>query len=263
MILALIGVIGSLASKKLRARWPFFFGFFVFSFLAVCPGFYFRPHYFILFAPALALAAGVGLVMIGRGMAPKIPLPVTAVSLVVLVIISFGFPFIVGSGLYFKMLPESVSRAVYGRNPFPEARRIGEYIKEHSKEGDRLLVFGSEPQIYFYSGLKAATGFMYTYALMEKHPYARDMQKDMASEVEFADPRYVVQVSVPMSWLVKRGSDPFIFKWAEQYLKGRYRIVGWADILPAGETRYVFGADAADYKPESRFWLAIYEKNSE
>ena len=39
---------------------PFAVGFLFFSFLSVCPGFYFRQHYFILFLPAVALFAGVG-----------------------------------------------------------------------------------------------------------------------------------------------------------------------------------------------------------
>ena len=40
--------------------------FLLFSFLAVCPGFYFRRHYFILMLPAIALLAGVA-VSFGEG----------------------------------------------------------------------------------------------------------------------------------------------------------------------------------------------------
>ena len=38
----------------------FLLGFLFFSALALCPGFYFRLHYFILVLPAVSLLAGVG-----------------------------------------------------------------------------------------------------------------------------------------------------------------------------------------------------------
>lgn len=58
----------------------------------------------------------------------------------------------------------------YGLNPFPESLEIGRFIRENSAENDRIAVIGSEPQIYFYSDRRAATGHIYTYALMEDLP---------------------------------------------------------------------------------------------
>jgi len=52
------------------ARWArepgFFSRLFVFSFLGVCPGFYFRSHYFLLIVPAVALFAGLAVSWFGR-----------------------------------------------------------------------------------------------------------------------------------------------------------------------------------------------------
>ena len=59
-IIATIGLMSPLWNKKSRENFVFSTLFFVFSFLAVFPGFYFRPHYFILFLPAVALLAGIG-----------------------------------------------------------------------------------------------------------------------------------------------------------------------------------------------------------
>ena len=42
-----------------RLRWFLCSQILVFSFLAVCPGFYFRPHYFVFLLPAAALLAGI------------------------------------------------------------------------------------------------------------------------------------------------------------------------------------------------------------
>jgi len=52
------------------------------------------------------------------------------------------------------------------RNPFPESVEVG-----------RIALIGSEPQIYFYVGLIAATGCIYMYPLMENQPYAADCER--------------------------------------------------------------------------------------
>src|SRR5207247_1775584 len=50
--LAAIGLFVCLVNPRLRDRAGFLITFAFFSMLAVCPGFYFRPHYFILLLPA-------------------------------------------------------------------------------------------------------------------------------------------------------------------------------------------------------------------
>jgi len=45
-------------------------------------------------------------------------------------------------------------------------------------------VLGSEPQIYFYSGRRSATGYLYMYSLTEEQKYALRMQKEMIGEIE-------------------------------------------------------------------------------
>jgi hypothetical protein len=40
---------------------------------------------------------------------------------------------------------------------------VASYLKEHTEPEDHLAILGSEPQIYFYSGRKSATGYIYTY----------------------------------------------------------------------------------------------------
>ena len=58
-VVAGIGLSALLWNREARAHGFFLAGFLLFSFLAVCPGFYFRRHYFILLLPAIALLAGV------------------------------------------------------------------------------------------------------------------------------------------------------------------------------------------------------------
>jgi succinate-acetate transporter protein len=56
-----LGLIFIVWDRDARARWVFVVLFVLFSFLAICPGFYFRPHYFVLILPAAALLAGIAI----------------------------------------------------------------------------------------------------------------------------------------------------------------------------------------------------------
>ena len=47
----------------------------------------------------------------------------------------------------------------------------------------------SEPEILFYSKRRSATGYIYTYPLMEEPPFATAMQKEMISEMKGLSPR--------------------------------------------------------------------------
>ena len=92
--------------------------------------------------------------------------------------------------LFFEVSPVQVSRMVYGDSPFPESFRIADYLREHTSPDDKIAVLGSEPEIYFYSRRHSATGYIYTYPLMEPQKYARRMQEEMIREIEQRNPKY-------------------------------------------------------------------------
>ena len=111
---------------------------------------------------------------------------------------------------------------IYDLNPFPESIKIAEYLRDHTGPNDTIAVLGSEPQIYFYSSRHSATGYIYTYSLMEPQSYALSMQQEMIREIELAGPKYLVSVQIPSSWLGRPDSEALIFAWANEYLKEHY-----------------------------------------
>ena len=61
LLLGLVGVAGVIVlGRRTPGVRVFMFSFAAFSFLCVCPGFYFREHYFIVVLPATAMFEGVG-----------------------------------------------------------------------------------------------------------------------------------------------------------------------------------------------------------
>ena len=81
----------------------------------------------------------------------------------------------------------------------------------------RVAVIGSEPEIYFYSQRRSATGYIYTYALMEPQPYAQTMQREMMAEIESSRPEYLGWVGYDNSWNVRPLSDRAVFDWFARY----------------------------------------------
>jgi len=163
---------------------------------------------------------------------------------------------------FFVMSPSEASHSTYGSNPFPESLEIARFIKEHSEKTDRIAVIGSEPQIYFYSNRRSATGHIYTYALMEDHKYAWKMQEEMIREIESWSPKFLVYVNIPTSWLARPDSKKLIFKWFMQYQDKYYQKVGVIDILSLKQTVYRWGRECESYKPHSRAWLAVFQRKN-
>ncbi|HVC98378.1 MAG TPA: glycosyltransferase family 39 protein [Pirellulales bacterium] len=311
-VAAILGAAGLALGSGGRERNRFVYAFFFGSFLCVCPGLYFREHYFIVLLPAIALLAGAGCNavarFIGRAMAPgglfhrqqpskrrsasnpdsvgksrrgvgrpagghRFPLdgiparrerafPADAVAAAILVV-AVACAIWPQRGVFFFWTPGETCRAVYGANPFVESVPIADYLRSHSTPDDRVAVVGSEPQIYFLSRRTSATGYIYTYPLMEPQPFARRMQEDMAREIEASRPALVVLVNVPASWLAKPGSDPFIYEWAERFVRAEYEPAGLVDILSQERTEYHWGREAAGARPRSPIHVWILRRKSE
>ena len=254
------GLLAVVIVRRYRQWAVFAGGLLAFSFLAVCPGFYFREHYFIFILPAVAIFAGVGLAAID-GLYSRI-MPVLPR---VLITAAIGLS-IAGYSLYqqrmylFDNSPETVCKMVYGVNPFPESLRIAEFIRNNTGPNDTVAVLGSEPQIYFYSGRRSATRYIYMYTLMESHDYAPEMQKEMINDIENARPKILILVNISTSWLAEPNSPKLIAKWFDSYRSQFYDIAGAVDILPSGQTDYRWNKQTANYTPASEFWVAVFKK---
>ncbi|HOE67031.1 MAG TPA: glycosyltransferase family 39 protein [Candidatus Hydrogenedentes bacterium] len=258
-ILATAGLFALAWDKASRSQALFVTGLWVASFLAICPGFYFRGHYFVTWLPATALLAGVFFAA-AQDLLSKRPAPALHATAVVLAIAVSALTAYWQRAALFTAPLDDVSRAMYSVNPFPESLRIARYIRERTSESDCVAIIGSEPQICFYSHRRNATGYVYMYPLMEAQPYAASMQREMIRQIEEANPKFAVFVNVPTSWLVQENSILDILSWSQKYLESRYQVCGMADIAPHGETTYLWGEEAESRRPHSPYWVAVLER---
>ena len=259
-VIAGIGITSIFWNDKSRLNRFFLLTFSFFSFLTVCPGFYFRKHYFITLLPAIAMLAGIATKASIQWLYDRKIAPIVQIIPVLVVAGAIIYPVVKLGDFFFKTTPVEYCRLMYGLNPFPESIKIAEYIKAHTNKDERIAVIGSEPQIYFYADRKSATGYLYTYGLMEPHSYASEMQLEFIKEIETSRPQYIVFVNVTTSWLPRPDSDKTILKWAETFIKQNYTTVGLIDSVSADNYKIYWDEEARKTKPSSPFNLFIMER---
>jgi len=258
-ILAGVGLLTCSLNRSTGRSTGFLLGLFISSTLALCLGFYFRSHYFILLLPAVALFAGIAINNISTVLRHQI----TAVRFFPLLLLASCAVFLVVAqrDLFFLLSPIEASHTIYAGNPFPETIKVAEYVRDHTDPSDTIAVGGSEPQIYFYSHRHSATGYIYTYPLMEAQTYAHQMQSEMIHEIEAAEPKYLISVTIDVSWLHSPRSENLIFEWAHRYIAENYVAVGFINIIAPDRVEYYFG-DIPQQVPELGEFILIYQRKS-
>jgi hypothetical protein len=132
--------------------------------------------------------------------------------------------------VWFQLPMAQASKAMYLAEGFVECQEIGNYIRTHSLPQDRIVVFGSEPEIYFYAQRHSVSGYIYMYDLVRDQPYAPAMQREFMNNVETLKPRFLVLVQVGTSWMPwPKTTEPFM-DWIKQYPGQFYDLTGLAEV---------------------------------
>lgn len=258
--LAVAGLLAIPWFSETRKHIFFLLVFIICSFIAICPGFYFRPHYFILTLPVVAILAGALFYFLYRlSKALKFNRVVENILPVLFILVAV-FYFYTHHRFLFSLKPEQVSRAMFHANPFPESVEIAKYIQANSNATDKVAVIGSEPQIFFYSKRKSATGYIYIYPLIECNKYAQTMLDEFIMEIEKAAPKFLVYTSHSGTWIGNEARKNKIFSWYDSYKNKYYEKAGIVEIVNDSLTTYHWGENSLKYKVSGDEWLEIYKR---
>jgi 4-amino-4-deoxy-L-arabinose transferase-like glycosyltransferase len=248
-LLAAVGLSAVVWERRLHPQRRFVLLLALFSFLAIVPGFHFRRHYFLLLLPLVAVGSALAMELLTRKFARKgIPIAILVAALLVSVFQHRAF---------FAMTPNEMARELHAHNPFPESIPIADFIRDNTSPEDRIAILGSEPQILAYAERASATGYIYTYPLMEEHELAGQMQREMIAEIEQAAPELIVFVRVGSSWLQRSGSKGLLLEWFGRYSAG-YEVVGLVDIWEE-RTDYHWGPEVP-WPSKSASWIAVLKR---
>lgn len=231
--------------------------------LAICPGLYFRPHYFVLLLPVAALLNGAVVSAIERALERARISPAWSAIIALLLWTAAAGHALYRQRMYlFQMDASTACRWTYRDNPFPEAVRIADYIREQTDAEARVAILGSEPEILFYAHRRSATGYVYMYPLMEQQQYASQMQQEMIDEIEAVAPDILIFVNVESSWLTRPDSEQRIQSWYTRYGLRHYNLVGVVDIAYPRPTEYHWGPTAGNFPPQSSSFVLIHRRKS-
>ena len=165
--------------------------------------------------------------------------------------------------VFFQLPPLRICQIFYQWNPFVESLVAADYIRTNSAPDARIAVVGSEPEIYFYARRHSATGYIYTYALMEPQPAALAMQREMIQEIETSRPEYVVYVPYQFSWLTRPYSNRTILDWFNQYAGRFYKKVGVVGIDNQGKFVSFWDGALTNAPSLAGEYIRVYERNPE
>jgi hypothetical protein len=258
-ILAAIGISAPWWNVRARKRSRFLWGLLGCSFVALCPGGYFRPHYFILLLPVAAILTGVAVSSARERLEGAGKL--ASAAAVLIFILCFAGAIFQQRHEYFSLTPVEVFQKTYPGSPFPAAIQVADYVRENSSATARVAVLGSEPEIYFYAGRHSATGYLYMYSLVGRQKYSAQMREQMLNQLATNRPEYLVYVDVWDSWGGREGgADLAIFlSRLREFAEQNYERTGVADLgqTDLGQTTaYIWGDAARNYSPRSA--SAIY-----
>lgn len=242
-LLAGVGIGACFWNEIVRRQRVLLLGLLGASLFALSTGLYFREHYFVLVLPAISLLAAAALTALTALLPMRLQL--RGVIPLLLLTVALSLPLLGDRGFFFYLSPSAGLREIWWSNPFPESIPVAKFLRDRTTPEDTIAVLGSEPQIYFYSQRHSATGYIYTYGLMETHRYARRMQEEMIKEIEAARPKFIVFVSIEPSWMVLAKSDRMILDWINTYLQANYTGVGLVNVFRNRPAEYYLPLESA------------------
>ncbi|MCD4679936.1 MAG: hypothetical protein K8S00_06075, partial [Bacteroidales bacterium] len=164
---------------------------------------------------------------------------------------------------YFNPNYTAVLREVYQMNPFPEAKVIGDFIRNNTNEEDKIILFGSEPQVYIYSGRRSVSRFNYFSTLMQDtitFPKIKEQQQEFIDDIIREEPKYMVFFKHRNSIWASPNASFMIFSKFTEIVNKDYNLICCADMISDFNTQYIWYDDIFPYVPEGSFYILLYEK---
>ena len=262
----IVSAIGSLTIFLTSVKWWVklaVLGFFGFGFLTVMPGNHYYGHYFLQWVPTVCISAGAFFFSVEEIIKTRFNLKAASryIALGILVLASFSNISALKK-YYFNTNSTQLLRQVYGLNPFPESKVIADKLNTMMKPEDKLAVFGTEIQMYFYTNKISPSRFAGSGALLEfPIKKAEEWQKEFMSDVEKANPRFLVFYSHPISWLAHPNVNNLIFPWFDKFSAEKYNLIGYADMYD-NMTNYVWAPniDLVNSPPKSQYKIFVFER---
>ncbi|MBP6399240.1 MAG: glycosyltransferase family 39 protein [Saprospiraceae bacterium] len=209
------------------------------GFLSLIPGLRFYGQYWILLMPVLSIFLANGVVFLQKRASAAGVLFGSMVC--VLIFMELGFK----QNYYYNTGLSRPITKLYSNNPFKAIRELSTYLKSKMTDKDQLLVLGSEPQIYLYTGKKAPLPHVYSALLMRNNPKNVVARDEIIKYLEQKRPNYVFFNLFPFSWMIQEGDDDALYRQSFVYMVNNYEVIASYDIA-ADQYKYADQGQTSD-----------------
>jgi 4-amino-4-deoxy-L-arabinose transferase-like glycosyltransferase len=208
-------------------------GFAVAGAASIVPGLRFYGHYWLQLMPAVALLCGAAARELEQRLAGRVRLrPVHATALSAVLVAAIAAEALARDLDYYRgRQPARIVREVYGANPFLEAQVVGNFVRERTRPGERLVVIGSEPELYFYADRRCPSRHAYFEYTIASHPDGGRFQREFFADVERDPPRTLVFFGHEASYAGDIDVEAYVraIDWYVDFARAHYRPIAMVD----------------------------------
>ncbi len=214
-------------------------------------GYYF-PHYFQQWLPALCLSAAIGAEAIDRAALLKTSRPwlrraslAGALTVPVILIIA---PYL------FSYTPAEAADRIYPNNHFAEKKVLADRLEQVTRPGDKVFIFGADPEIFFYAHRVSATRYIFLFPLYG--PYSDAKAKQIAAANEIVSNAPAAALYLPNNLFFAPESEQYFTHWSQSWLRDNFRVDTYQAYDRAGNVEIV--TDVPHQKPSALDGLRVF-----
>ncbi|MBN1621086.1 MAG: glycosyltransferase family 39 protein [Endomicrobiales bacterium] len=260
-ITSFIAIYYTLISKRHQEK--IFVIWFVMSFIGLSAGWRFTLHYFLQVVPAISVLSAAGIMsilsVISKIKQKTISIPAKAVFILLIAAIPLR-----ANKHYYSLSPGQLTYMIYSDSPFREAVVISDYINKNSGKQDKIFILGSEPEIYFYSGRRSASRYIFTYPLTFPYSDVLEKQKYVIGEIKNEKPLFILYVRYANSLSFTEGTPGYLIENFNKILLSDYKLEGL--VIGGFNPGYYWGAESVKYFQQAegaRNAVYIYKRTEE
>lgn len=187
VVVAVVAVVLSRWARAVVALW------WLASIAALSIGLYFRPHYFVFAIPLLAL--GVAVVATQRWWSMALAVVALTAS------IGLDWP------IWWTHSNDVVNQKMYAQRTFVTAPVVARELQRMSRDDERILIIGNEPEVLFYAKRRSVTPYIYFYPLLEQQAFAQQQRQEVIDDAAAQPPDHIV-VQVKTLRALERATGP-------------------------------------------------------
>lgn len=250
-LLSATGLIGLFVRGRIK-ECVFLLAWLAASLMGVSASGYYFPHYFQQWLPALCLTAALGAEALDRAAFLETSrrwlrrASLTAALIVPVILILCPY-------LFSDTPAEAVDR-IYPGNHFAEKVPLAERLAQVTGPGDKVFIFGADPEVLFYARRVSATRYIFLFPLYG--PYSDAKARQIAAAGEIARNEPAAALYLPNDLFLAPGSEPYFTRWSQSYLRDNFRVDTYEAFNRAGDVQIV--TDVPHQKPSTLDGLRVF-----